>query len=215
MCESTCDTLSSSVANQGDNIVLVAQGSTATPGATQQLLPHYIYIIRTFNLCLLCLAKYLSLTLSPSLPLSLSAALLHSLSLSLSLSLNFPIKHFFFFFLITLFSPSPFSLLTSLSIYLSLPICSTLCLLLSDSICLSISLSVCFSLSHLLVFFCLFQSFTHSFSFHPLMLPLYLSISVDLPGSISVTVSVSVSVFREVPVTLWLKWSTVISLVKF
>ena len=32
-CESTCDTLASSAANQGDNTVLVAQGSTVTPGA--------------------------------------------------------------------------------------------------------------------------------------------------------------------------------------
>ena len=39
MCESTCDTLSSSAANQGDNTVSVAQGGTATPGATKQLLP--------------------------------------------------------------------------------------------------------------------------------------------------------------------------------
>ena len=38
-CESTCDTLASSAANQGDNTVSVAQGSTATPGATEQLLP--------------------------------------------------------------------------------------------------------------------------------------------------------------------------------
>ena len=32
-CESTCDTLASSAANQGDNTVSVAQGGTATPGA--------------------------------------------------------------------------------------------------------------------------------------------------------------------------------------
>ena len=38
-CKSTCDTLSSSAANQGDNTVSVAQGGTATPGATKQLLP--------------------------------------------------------------------------------------------------------------------------------------------------------------------------------
>ena len=38
-CGSTCDTLASSAANQGDNTVSVAQGSTATPGATEQLLP--------------------------------------------------------------------------------------------------------------------------------------------------------------------------------
>ena len=36
MCESTCDTLSSSAANQGDNTVSVAQGGTATPGATNE-----------------------------------------------------------------------------------------------------------------------------------------------------------------------------------
>ena len=38
-CESMCDTLTSSAANQGDNTVSVAQGGTATPGATKQLLP--------------------------------------------------------------------------------------------------------------------------------------------------------------------------------
>ena len=38
-CESTCDNLSTSATNQGDNTVLVAQGSTATPGAAKQLLP--------------------------------------------------------------------------------------------------------------------------------------------------------------------------------
>ena len=38
-CGSTCDTLASSAAIQGDNTVSVAQGSTATPGATEQLLP--------------------------------------------------------------------------------------------------------------------------------------------------------------------------------
>ena len=38
MCEITCDTLLSSAANQGDNTVSVAQGSTATPGTTKQLL---------------------------------------------------------------------------------------------------------------------------------------------------------------------------------
>ena len=32
-CESTCDTLASSAANQGDNTVSVAQGGTATPDA--------------------------------------------------------------------------------------------------------------------------------------------------------------------------------------
>ena len=35
MCESTCDTLTSSAANQGDNTVSVAQGSTATPDANK------------------------------------------------------------------------------------------------------------------------------------------------------------------------------------
>ena len=41
-----CDTLPSSAANQGDNTVSVAQGGTATPGATKQLLylKKYIYI---------------------------------------------------------------------------------------------------------------------------------------------------------------------------
>ena len=43
-CESTCDTLSSSAANQGDNTVSVAQGSTATPGTTKQLLPPTGYL---------------------------------------------------------------------------------------------------------------------------------------------------------------------------
>ena len=38
-CESTCDILASSAANQGDNTVSVAQGGTATPSATEQLLP--------------------------------------------------------------------------------------------------------------------------------------------------------------------------------
>ena len=33
------DTLASSAANQGDNTASVAQGGTATPGATEQLLP--------------------------------------------------------------------------------------------------------------------------------------------------------------------------------
>ena len=33
-----CDTLASSAANQGDNTVSVAQGGTATPGTTEQLL---------------------------------------------------------------------------------------------------------------------------------------------------------------------------------
>ena len=38
-CESTCDIRPSSAGNQGDNTVSVAQGGTATPGATKQLLP--------------------------------------------------------------------------------------------------------------------------------------------------------------------------------
>ena len=38
-CESTCNTLPSSAANQADNTVLVAQGCTATSGTTKQLLP--------------------------------------------------------------------------------------------------------------------------------------------------------------------------------
>ena len=36
MCESTCNTLTSSAANQGDNTVSVAQGGTGTPGATRR-----------------------------------------------------------------------------------------------------------------------------------------------------------------------------------
>ena len=35
MCESTCDTLTSSDANQGNNTVSVAQVDIATPGATK------------------------------------------------------------------------------------------------------------------------------------------------------------------------------------
>ena len=54
-CGSTCDTLASSAAIQGDNTVSVAQGGTATPGATEQLLPPdrvfkkktYVYIRST------------------------------------------------------------------------------------------------------------------------------------------------------------------------
>ena len=37
-CESTCNTLPSSAANQGDNTISVAQSGTTTPGATEQLL---------------------------------------------------------------------------------------------------------------------------------------------------------------------------------
>ena len=43
-CESTCDTLSSSAANQGDNTVLVTQGGTATPG---KYIYTYIYTLET------------------------------------------------------------------------------------------------------------------------------------------------------------------------
>ena len=45
-----CDTLPSSATNKGDNTVSVAQGGTATPGATKPLLPpdrvlkNYIYV---------------------------------------------------------------------------------------------------------------------------------------------------------------------------
>ena len=35
-CESTCDNLASSAANQGDKTVSVVQGGTATPGATER-----------------------------------------------------------------------------------------------------------------------------------------------------------------------------------
>ena len=43
-CESRCDTLTSSAANQGDNTVSVAQGGTASPGATKQLLlPDWVF----------------------------------------------------------------------------------------------------------------------------------------------------------------------------
>ena len=48
-CESTCDTLASSVANQGDNTVSVAQGGTATPGATEQLLPPVMILVLQFR----------------------------------------------------------------------------------------------------------------------------------------------------------------------
>ena len=41
-CESTCDTLSPAAANQDDNTVSVAQGDTATPGATNWVIAwHY------------------------------------------------------------------------------------------------------------------------------------------------------------------------------
>ena len=51
-CESTCDTLASSAANQGDNTVSVAQGGTATPGATEQLLPPDRVLKRNIYLCI-------------------------------------------------------------------------------------------------------------------------------------------------------------------
>ena len=51
-CESTCDTLASSAANQGDNTVSVAQGGTATPGATEQLLPPDRVFKRNIYLCI-------------------------------------------------------------------------------------------------------------------------------------------------------------------
>ena len=52
MCKSTCDTLASSAANQGDNTVSVAQGGTATPGATEQLLPPDRVFKRNIYLCI-------------------------------------------------------------------------------------------------------------------------------------------------------------------
>ena len=51
-CESTCDTLASSAANQADNTVSVAQGGTATPGATEQLLPPDRVFKRNIYLCI-------------------------------------------------------------------------------------------------------------------------------------------------------------------
>ena len=51
-CESMCDILASSAANQGDNAVLVAQGSTATPGATEQLLSPDRVFKRNIYLCI-------------------------------------------------------------------------------------------------------------------------------------------------------------------
>ena len=52
-CESTCNTQASSAANQGDNTVSVAQGGTATPGATEQLLPLDRVFKRNIYLCIL------------------------------------------------------------------------------------------------------------------------------------------------------------------
>ena len=49
-CESTCDTLSSSAANLGDNTVSVAQGVTATSGTINQLLPPNRVIKRNIHL---------------------------------------------------------------------------------------------------------------------------------------------------------------------
>ena len=46
-----CDTLASSAAIQGDNTVSVAQGGTATPGATEQLLPPD-RVFKKKNLCI-------------------------------------------------------------------------------------------------------------------------------------------------------------------
>ena len=52
-CGSTCDTLASSAAIQGDNTVSVAQGGTATPGATEQLLPpDRVFKKKKKNLCI-------------------------------------------------------------------------------------------------------------------------------------------------------------------
>ena len=51
-CESTCDTLASSAANQGDNTVSIAHGGTATPGATEQLLPPDRVFKRNIYLCI-------------------------------------------------------------------------------------------------------------------------------------------------------------------
>ena len=51
-CESTCDTLALSAANQGDNTVSVSQGGTATPGATEQLLPPDRVFKRNIYLCI-------------------------------------------------------------------------------------------------------------------------------------------------------------------
>ena len=51
-----CDTLSSSAANQGDNTVSVAQGGTATPGATKEwqysLELHNVYTLLYLNVCI-------------------------------------------------------------------------------------------------------------------------------------------------------------------
>ena len=52
MCESNCDNLASSATNQGDNTVSVAEGDTATPGATEQLLPPDRVFKRNIYLCI-------------------------------------------------------------------------------------------------------------------------------------------------------------------
>ena len=49
-CESTCNTLTSSAANQGDNTVLVAPGGIATPGA-KLCVCVYIYIYVCVCVC--------------------------------------------------------------------------------------------------------------------------------------------------------------------
>ena len=51
-CESTCDTLALSAANQGHNTFSVAKGGTATPGATEQLLPPDRVFKRNIYLCI-------------------------------------------------------------------------------------------------------------------------------------------------------------------
>ena len=50
-CESTCDTLTSSAANQGDNTVSVAQGGTATPDTLtlNKWIISSLTLIETFN----------------------------------------------------------------------------------------------------------------------------------------------------------------------
>ena len=62
-CESTCDTLSSSAANQGDNTVSVTQGGTAIPGATKQLM-HVVWYVYRYIYCALSISLSLSLSLS-------------------------------------------------------------------------------------------------------------------------------------------------------
>ena len=77
--ESTCDTLPSSAANQGDNIVSVAQGGTAIPGATKQLLPPdrvfkrnvYLYIRQIYMSTLAILRHIMNFTLTSSVLMTL------------------------------------------------------------------------------------------------------------------------------------------------